>query len=283
MRKIEQKDIQPLLLSIMCKIDKLCRENNLKYQLFAGTLIGAIRHKGFIPWDDDIDIVMPREDYEKIGDIINNSNLGIKYISYEKNNEYMYAFAKVYDTSTRIEVKHYREIKDLGLYVDIFPIDEQGSDLRKAKALVKKMRWLNSFLYESDLIKYTRTAKKWYMEPVKFMTYPVAKFFGTKYWIEKMNALAKKYNGTNSIYHGINVDPCYHVVLKKEYFDNSLEWDFEGHRFFIPCGYDEILRTNYGDYMQLPPVEKRHSDHNMEAYFIETTDESDGTSKVEKD
>lgn len=267
MKQLSNDEIKKILLSLMTKIDKLCRENDLQYQLFAGTLIGAVRHKGFIPWDDDIDIVMPRKDYNKLAEIVNKSNLGIKYISYETNKNYPYAFAKVYDTSTIIKVNDYREISDLGLYIDIFPLDNQCPDLKTAKKDCIKLQWLNAFIFESDLLRYRRTSKKIYHEIPKIFIYPIAKLTGTELWLRKMDRLAQKYKNTSSPFCGVNVDPHFHTVFRKTYFSKSIECDFEGHKFYIPIGYDKILKINYGDYMKLPPPKQRVSEHNLIAYY----------------
>lgn len=267
MIKIPDDEIQEVLLSVMVKIDEICRCNRLTYYLFGGTLIGAIRHKGFIPWDDDIDIAMPRDDYNKLMEIINSKYEGLKFISIDNNSEYINPYGKVYDTKTLLFEHDYMEIKDLGVYVDVFPIDEQGNKLSKARKLTRKMRLLNAFLFESNLKHYHRISKKWYCEIPKFFMYPVAKMLGTKYWVTKMNKLAQIYNGRNSKYVGCNVDPNYHTNFERKLFEKTIDVEFEGYQFLAPAGYDTILKRNYGNYMQLPPENKRVSHHKYEAFY----------------
>lgn len=267
MVKISDEDIQKVLLSIMVKIDEICRSNKLTYYLFGGTLIGAIRHKGFIPWDDDIDIAMPRKDYKELIEIINTQRKDLHFISIENSNEYINPYGKIYDTSTVLFEHDYVEIKDLGVYVDVFPLDEQGTDIKTAEGLTRKMRLLNAFLFESNLKYYHRISKKWYYEIPKILMYPMAKALGTRYWVCKMDKMAQQYNGLGSKYLGCNVDPNYHTIFEKRLFEKTIDVEFEGYFFMAPIGYDAILKQNYGDYMQLPPESKRISHHNTEAYY----------------
>ena len=269
MKRIQDEEVKEILLSIIKRVDEICKDNNLTYFLFSGTLLGAIRHKGFIPWDDDIDILMPRDDYNKLNEIIKSKDDGLSFLCFENDSNYIYPFGKVCRTDTRMIENGYKHIDNLGIYVDVFPLDKQGKDLKQSQALVKKMRILNAFLFESNLDKYHRNSKKWYYEIPKFFMYPVSKIFGTKYWIKKINKTAQKYNDNNSDFCGCNVDPNYHICLKSEWFSSSIEVKFEKYMLKAPIGYDSLLRAMYGDYMQLPPENKRVSHHDIEAYYVD--------------
>lgn len=150
MRKITDiKEMQQIGLLMLADVDKYCRENDITYFVGYGTLLGAIRHKGFIPWDDDIDIIMPREDYNKF--IREYGNERYKVLSNEYTTDYYYNFAKVVDLKT-YAIEHGRNVRiqDLGLYIDVFPIDH----LKKNKGLsfnifYKKVHLLNRMLLYS--------------------------------------------------------------------------------------------------------------------------------------
>lgn len=267
MKAITPAEQKQILLSILIKIDELCRKNDIDYYLFAGTLIGAVRHKGFIPWDDDIDIAVPRNDYIRLIQIVNDADVGLHFI-YEGNaHDYIYPFGKIYDTSTLIIEHDYRKVDNLGIYVDVFPLDEQGQTEEEARKVIQRARVLNLLLMESNLKQYHRFSKSILMELPKLMMYPYAKIRGTKHWLKAIDANAQKYNGQNTKFYGCTIDPNYHTFFQKEWFDKSVDIEFEGRLFSAPAGYDAVLKTNYGDYMRLPPEEKRVSHHNSEAFY----------------
>lgn len=124
MRKIEIEEYKERVLEVLVKIDKICRANEFTYMLFYGTLLGAVRHKGFIPWDDDIDIVMPRDDYYKLGKyIVEHPELELNYIDVSNRDDTFYYCAKVCDAKTVVNESRYRHINGYGAFVDVFPFD----------------------------------------------------------------------------------------------------------------------------------------------------------------
>jgi len=114
------EEIQKVDLEILRFFDNVCRENNLTYFLSGGTLLGAIRHKGFIPWDDDVDLVMPRKDFEKLIEILDKSDSNYKLFIPGCSEDYFYTFGKLVDTRTVLDEFDYCPIKGMGLYIDIF-------------------------------------------------------------------------------------------------------------------------------------------------------------------
>ena len=132
------EELQKIELEILKYIDKVCKENNLTYFLAYGTLIGAIRHKGFIPWDDDVDIQMPRDDYNKLCDILKEENGRYKLLDHKEGLGYIYPFAKVIDSNTRLIETGLTETVNMGVYIDIFPIDGTPNDFKKRKKYLKK-------------------------------------------------------------------------------------------------------------------------------------------------
>ena len=128
MQKLSLDEIKNSELLILDDIDRVCRKNNIKYSLAFGTLIGAVRHKGFIPWDDDIDIVMTRDNYDKfIHTYINEKNENYSILNHEFDKNYYHQFTKVVDNRTTINNDNLREIKNMGVWVDVFPVDKISS------------------------------------------------------------------------------------------------------------------------------------------------------------
>ena len=126
-------DLQLKMLDMMSWYHNLCEKNNLKYYVVGGTALGTIRHKGFIPWDDDIDVGMPREDYEKFKELASNSDLSARYaIEFPSGKkDFLYPYGKIYDTTTTL-IEHTRYKTKRGIFIDVFPLDGIGNDKDEA-------------------------------------------------------------------------------------------------------------------------------------------------------
>lgn len=265
MRKLTEEEIKQRELNILIFIDKICRENNLEYFLAFGTLIGAIRHKGFIPWDDDIDIVMKRSDYEKFISLFpKNNEENFKLLNVESNDEYYYPFLKVVDTKTKVEEVDFKVINNLGVWVDIFPLDNYDPSVIREKEVTV----LKNKLQLSRATKCIKT-KSIIKTIVKNIIYPFYKYKDPKKYGILINELGKKSKNSEKNYCILFALKFKNGIYKKELYDKKIEWNFEGHEFFIPEKYHDILTQVYGDYMQLPPEKQRVSGHNIEAFLIE--------------
>lgn len=251
---LPKDEMQKIELKILKHIIKFCDENNIKYFLYGGTLLGAIREKGFIPWDDDIDIAMPRNDYDKFIKTYKNDE---QYIltSHELTNEYYFPFAKVFDNHTYLDERTTKRI-EMGVYVDIFPIDV--FDNCKFKYFFNKLkRGLihtkiltikkdNSF-FINCLITLGRIFFFWI--PIKRTLLSMEKNV-RKIPIEKSKMVGTVTEGY------ISSLPFPYECIKE-----TIEWPFEDIMAKVPIGYDKLLTTLYGDYMTPPPPKKQKTIH----------------------
>ena len=265
MRKLSADEYKSIILNILVKVDSICRENNLKYYICYGTLLGAVRHKGFIPWDDDIDIFMPREDYYKLGKyIINHPELNLNYIDIFNRKDTIYYCAKVCDANTVMAKEaHFRPVEGYGAFIDIFPLDYIPDDEKKRQNYRAKALYKERLLQHSAHIKpyKGRTLKQTILIHIGFY---YAHLFSTRKILEKMHRDFQYNNLVKTNWMGIPYEKPFRAAV----FERRTEYSFEGYNFFGPAEYDEFLKTAYGDYMILPPVEKRRT-HRVECYIKE--------------
>ena len=260
MRKLTLEECRKISLDILIDVADFCEKNNITYFLSVGTLLGAIRHKGFIPWDDDIDIMMPRPDYNRF---INEYNG--KYSVLDPHSGYLY-YSKVYDPNT---VKYesdadYKKYKPLGVDIDLFPLDGIVNDKEIIDKLYKKECFLETLLRLSNQPIFNRGKN-----PIKALNRIIPRIIGSKNLVKMIEKNASTYDYDASDYvirmrwspNGFT-GALPKTVYEKEYAE------FEGYRFCIPKGYDEFLTAFFGDYMTLPPEEDRIT-HEFECYIKE--------------
>ena len=275
MKKLDIHETQQIAYQILCFIADICERNNLRYYLAWGTLIGAIRHNGFIPWDGDVDIMMPRLDYRKFISIMrHSSNKKYKLYRIGTKDDYYYSLARIVDTDTIIlgERKDPPQQCDCGIFVDIYPLDFVGSDIDEAKKyfnLQEHDEWLKTLALQK---KYVASRSAWYNTILKVPFFLHAKAKGYAYFYKKMESRAKRSFNPDAKY----CSSCYGtggcgadvLIFKAEWFSNAIPHRFGERDFMIPNGYDHILRQVYGDYMQLPPLEDRVGHHEYTAYVL---------------
>lgn len=252
MEEVKFSEYREMLLNILVDVDDFCQTNNIAYYLDSGTLIGAVRHKGFIPWDDDIDLVMPREDYEVFVD---------KYVSdscYVLTNreypDYYYQFAKVVQRHTKLVETGVPIIDRLGVNIDIFPIDGLPNKKLFRRYHQDKLFFLNKFRTLVILIS-NLLGKR---EPFESIWC---------YLIRVIEKNGKKYSMNSSKYCGnIVATTIRHRESKSDCFKSQVYLFFEGKEFSAPSGYKEYLNDMFGDYLKLPPLDQQVSNHNYKAY-----------------
>lgn len=270
LKKIEDnlEEVQNEQLKILIEFDRICRKNNINYQLFAGTLLGAVRHQGFIPWDDDIDVCMLREDYDLFLKIFQNEFDKKYFLQIPKTDkEYPFSFAKIRRNDTLfVESKHSELNMHHGIFIDIFPLDNilpKGILGKVQFYLLSLLRKLKSYKIKKNCLKSPNFFRKKMKLFIHYLLKPIS--------MQKLNQLdinisklIKKGNGwVSHLSHGQTNKIYMKYAMKKEKFENTIEGEFEEHQFLIPRNYDEVLERLFGDYTKFPPVEEQKPHHKI--------------------
>lgn len=259
------RKLQLAQLLILKKIDKLCIDNGLAYYLVGGTLLGAIRHQGFIPWDDDLDIAMYRDDYNRLQEILKEQyteELFLQTPSTDKN--YNRQIAKIRLRGTYQVEKNLSNIEmNHGIYIDIFPLDYVRKDRGIALFLRGKLIRI-LFAYNT-----MRSGKKTKMSLPKqiikamttWITYLIPRRF-VSFLFDYLCTMdnKKECEYTTSFLSGYGWKKQLH---SNDVYGGGVKVNFEGNLFNAPEKYEKVLSSLYGDYMKLPPLEKRHSGHKL--------------------
>lgn len=256
--QIELKDIQK---SILKDIAGFCSENNIKYFVSYGSLIGVIRHKGYIPWDDDIDISMYRPDYDRFFKLYNERESPYRAISHEIDSDYSLPFGKVHDSRTEMhETMYKRDI--FGVYVDIFPID--GCD-EKGKIMERNLLWSRFLNTKKAVYDKKRTfSKNLIIALGKLVLFPIS----INRILQEISNNARKYPYETAQFVGNVVAPYGTMeVFSKSDIEELTSDVFEGLEISIPHNYDLYLKKIYGNYMKLPPIEEQVSHHTFKAWW----------------
>ena len=263
MKELSPEEIKKIELDLLLDIAEFCKEHGITYYLAYGTLIGAARHQGFIPWDDDIDLQMPRPDYERFIQIYNEKKRKTHYYAVSPHDSIArHTFVKVIDTDTvKIEPgidygNHY-----LGVDIDIFPLDGQPDRERKYKRLYRRKKIIYLLHYCKLMGKNARRRS------VRFIAF-FAKAIRMERLLLMADHLSGKYPWKTSKYVG-SIASFYNSKknrFRKEWYEATVPILFEGHYFTAPAGYDHILKTLYGAYMELPPVDQQVTHHVNKAY-----------------
>lgn len=259
MKNINIDELRKIQLDILDDIAMFCEENKLTYFLSYGTLLGAIRHNGYIPWDDDIDIAMPRPDYECFLKKFNHRESVYKVIHYSNNKSYNLPFAKVHDTRTAMWEYMYKK-EDFGVYVDIFPLD--GSPKHGCFRFINY--YLNMFLNtKKAILDDSRPMSKNYMMRIgKILLYPIS----SGVICSLMDKIGSIYDYEKSPKVGLTILNVKEEI-DKSLLEKTLYHSFEDRSYRIPEGYEGYLKELYGDYMKLPPKEKQVTHHTFKAWW----------------
>lgn len=264
-------NIKKIELDIVLTIDKICRENGIKYSLCGGTLLGAIRHGGFIPWDDDIDIIMTRDNYDKFVFLCENNVFDKRYclITAANDKKYFKLYSKFVDLKTIIVDSRDKTSKKMGLFVDVFPVDYLGDSHDEALRNLKKGKNMRAILSAKQWKKYYwNNDKSALLNFARMVTYIFAFLVPKSFILKRIekNTIKRK-----TTFSGCACGSYFEKeIMPSHYFEKYEEVTFEGHKLYSIKNYDEYLKTIYGNYMELPPIENRISNHSFVAYYRET-------------
>ena len=268
---LNTKEIQYEEKKILDEVVNFLNKNKINYFLCGGSLLGAIRHKGFIPWDDDIDIAIPRPDYNKLQELIKKNNIlseSLYFHSYELGNLNM-PFTKVYNHSIEIYDWRYTDKYEKYLWVDIFPVDGMpDTDDETIKLFKKRDFWKKILSYRKMSLKCIFMNKNVFTNILKYLLKIIFLILPEKFLPKKIINL-NKCNYVDSSYTGVytwGYGP--RERMKKEIFEEYILVDFEGTKYNGLKNYDKYLTNVYGDYMKLPPKEKRIT-HSFKAWRVD--------------
>lgn len=254
MRELSLEEVKQIEVKMLACIDKVCRDNDIKYSITYGTLIGAIRHKGFIPWDDDIDIMMSRDEYDKFLSVWKDGKF--KLMTCKKGCDFWPLFSRVTDPNTFLAPK---QICDHGVWVAVIPYDKIPDSSNERKMHLMKIK-IGLRLFETKITDIKCNSLK----SIMFKIIQIALLPFSPYWLgRRIEKIKTKYRNCDCT----QVNPWKDdIIVNADIFNEYINVEFEGLEVMAIKQFDSYLRYQYGDYMQLPPVEQRVCPHNYTAY-----------------
>lgn len=261
MKELTTDEIKKIQLDILSCIDKFCNENNIKYSLGYGTLLGAVRHKGYIPWDDDVDLWMLREDYE----LFKKKFLDQKTASYSIGclgapKDWYLSFVKVFDTST-IVVHDGAITPNMGVFVDVFPLDNISIN---EKAYIRDKRY-RTILRTMQNVKVSKFSNNIIKNIILFFLKIIVLPFSPQTLGNKIEKSA--YKSTITDYVHDSVMDIMKRPIEKSVFEKMKLYEFEGSYYMGVENADLVLKSLYSDYWKLPPIEQRVPKHGLRIYL----------------
>ncbi len=257
-------DLQKKLLDILKWVSDFCNENGLKYYILYGTLLGAVRHKGFIPWDDDIDIGMPRPDYERFLKITKDKKFGnyvVEGIDTEKS-DFFYGYTKIYDTSTTLTENNRYKIKR-GIFLDVFPLDGIGNTKEEALKNYRPIS-LRYKLLLSRTCGINKNRKFYKNAAIVFSRFIPNFIINNKKLMLSIDSLCKSKDYNSCRYVGNLLGGLgENVIVERRIYGEPKIYTFENLSVFGVEYYEDYLSNFYGDWRKLPPKEKRVSNHDF--------------------
>lgn len=250
------RKLQLIELEMIIEVDRICRKYNISYSLDGGSLLGAIRHDGFIPWDDDVDIVMLRKEYKKFYKACQKELDTERFFlqDYRTDKNYLWGYSKMRRNNTVFLREGQEHVKcHTGVCIDIFLYDNVPDN-----SLLRRLHLFLCYCIRKG--QYSEVGRKTEKSPFMRLWYSLISKIPRDFWFRLIERIAKKTNRRKTKLARHMTYPyrkeC-RYGLPRECFDEYIEKDFEGHSFKIFKKYDLYLTTLYGDYMKLPPPDKR--------------------------
>lgn len=264
--------LKQIEMDILIEVDRICRLNDIKYSLAFGTLLGAVRHKGFIPWDDDVDIMMSRNEFEKFTHIVKD-NLSNKFhfVDMHTDKYYSLPFPKVMAKNSLMkEVSISKSKVPDNVFIDIFVFDRLSPDINQQKKQLRQSKLLRKILLcRGQYFFNQKGLKKYFYRIAGLLCLLIPKKFLT----DKFDAIVQSFNETNGKWSLMYEDNALtRLTLPEDTFNHYTFLIFEGHEFLSIKNYHSILEIKYGDYMKLPPKNEQLPHHfvtefNIDGYF----------------
>lgn len=264
MKKLNINDIKSIQLNILDEVHNFCINNGIKYSLAFGSLLGAVRHNGYIPWDDDIDIMMLRKDYERFIRIFDSTFCKIN--SFESDNNCYIPFTKVFDERTTL-IEDTKFHCELGVNIDVFPIDNIPDNILQRWKMYKiKNVW--NIIYTLKIVPFS-LERNLFKNIILLFGHLFFSIVPLSYIIKNIILLGKKYEHTTTKDRAIfvPVDNKKKWIQSSELFDDIILLPFENKRFYCVKNYHLYLTALYGDYNTFPPIEERVTHHGFEAFW----------------
>lgn len=261
MRQLSRYEIRQIQMNVLQEFHDFCIKNDIKYSLCAGTLLGAIRHKGYIPWDDDIDVMVPRRDYQRLLKLYNSDNYTLYH--YSKQKSFMLSYAKLCDNSTLLEEGCVFE-SDYGVDIDIFPLDFFPDTIEESEQWVNRLKRLK-YIRNRKNVKVSKNRSLFKNVQVilfRILTSPIP----MRWLVKKVDTIAQLYSYKTEGFVG-NMTNGYGMKERNPMSKQLIDIEFEGRSFKAIANYDVYLKGLFNDYMTLPPLDKRVSTHTAVAWW----------------
>lgn len=271
-RKMSLKELQQSETETLAAFHHFCKAHDLRYCLGGGTALGAVRHHGFIPWDDDIDVMMPRPDYIKFVNLCKDGQMDDihRLACREMDPDCPSSVARIYDTRTEITFNNFRVPYTIGCWIDVFCFDGLPSNKRRRDRQFYKMRLLMD-LYICCLTKFGGKRRSMSVTLLQYFLVPFLPFIrmvGYKRYLNLYDHIVQRYPYEGSEYVGVLAGrACEKEAMRKTDMEPYVLMDFDGYQFYVMKNYDEYLTNLYGDYMTPPPEEEQVSRHLIQVYW----------------
>ena len=266
--------MQKIVFRIMCDIDDFCKENGIRYYLSGGTCLGAVRHNGFIPWDDDGDLMMPRPDYEKFLELFPSYCEGKYFVgSLKTDKKWQRPFSRICDLNSRLTPTRFTE-ETMGVFVDLFPIDGLPEGKKKQHLHYQKLRILNALRNTSVRTEFREQEG---YRGIKNVAAFVTQKIGPRWFAAKIDHDAGSYpfETSKEVAAILAIHYWDKETIAKELMDTAKELSFEGRLFPVPVGYDQYLKNLYGDYMMIPKDAEENGYTHLDGWIVEFGEEED--------
>lgn len=259
----EIHELQNIELNILLDVDKFCRDHKIKYFLGEGTLLGAVRHNGFIPWDDDVDIIMLREDYEyflSMAPTLLSPKYEVQHSTTVDNYWSPFIKIRLLDENQKYRQQHIAHLTSHnGAYIDVFPLEFVPEEMSlKCRLQSTKIRFFRGMLSLKLGLRKPKNLKQYIMKMIGFIYSVKTIHIKLDNEFNRYNSGAKNYVANLASYHKLESQ-----IVPAEIYKESVDCDFEGNKLPIPKNYDYLLKKIYGDYMKLPPVNERYTKHHF--------------------